>query len=101
VAKRVLRGRLSRKQVWLANFAGILLAAVFVFVGYYFNLKWTGFPEKELFDWMEILVIPVAIGIGTVFLNHAATRREKAAERRALEQALQRSLQWTEGAPAG
>ncbi len=61
---------------------GILLVAlaVFILLGYRREWEWTGFPPKKLFDWMQILVIPVAVAIGTFVLNRAATRRDAEAQ---------------------
>jgi hypothetical protein len=60
----------------------ILLAAlaVFILLGYRREWQWTGFPPKKLFDWMQILVIPVAVAIGTFVLNRTATRRDAKAQ---------------------
>ncbi len=61
---------------------GILLVELVVFIrlGYVREWQWTGFPPKKLFDWMQILVIPVAVAIGTFVLNRAAKRRDDEAQ---------------------
>jgi ribosomal protein L12E/L44/L45/RPP1/RPP2 len=81
-AKLMLRWRPSRRQVLRAIAIGSLLAALagFIFLGYYFNLKWTSFPQERLFDWIQILVIPVAVAIGTFVLNRAAKKRNDEAQ---------------------
>src|SRR5215208_5693928 len=91
--RHVIRWRPSRGQVLWAVAIGSLVAAmaVFIFLGYYFRWKWTGFPSQRLFNWMQILVIPVAVAVGTFVLNQAAKKRETAAEKaqREGEEALQ------------
>jgi hypothetical protein len=37
-------------------------------------------PKQRLFDWIKILVIPVAVAIGTFVLNRAAKRRDDEAQ---------------------
>jgi hypothetical protein len=81
-----MRSRLptGRRQVlWLVVIGSLLVAlAVFIFLGYYHEWRWTGFPRKRLFDWIQILIIPVAVAIGTFVLNRAAKKRDDAAQQR-------------------
>src|SRR5919199_982359 len=72
----------TRREV-LWTVVGSLLVAVFIFLGYRYQWQWTGFPQKRLFDWIQILVIPFAVAIGTFVLNRAAKRRDDAAQARA------------------
>src|SRR5919199_198439 len=69
----------TRREV-LWTVVGSLLVAVFIFLGYRYQWQWTGFPQKRLFDWIQILVIPVAVAIGTFVLNRSAQRRDDAAQ---------------------
>ena len=87
-AKRLL----GKRALWVIGVCFLLLTiAVFVYLGYHFSWRWTGFPQKRLFDWIQILVIPVAIAIGTFVLNRAAKRRDDEAqqEQRESEQAIE------------
>jgi hypothetical protein len=61
----------------------VLALAVFVFLGYYFGWKWTGFPQKRPFDWIQILVIPAAVVIGAFLLDQTARKRERDADQKA------------------
>ncbi len=82
----------TRRQVLWTVVGSLLVAvAVFIFLGYYHEWRWTGFPRKRLFDWIQILVIPVAVAIGTFVLNRAAQRRDNLAqqEQRRREEQLQ------------
>jgi hypothetical protein len=63
---------MSRRALWMIGLGCLLMAAIFVYLGYHFGWKWTGFPKQRLFDWIKILVIPVAVAIGTFVLNRAA-----------------------------
>ena len=31
--------------------------------------KWTGFPEKNLWDWLQLLIIPIVIAAGTLWFT--------------------------------
>lgn len=54
------RTRLGRRRV--AVVVGVLVAfAVLVVAGYALDLRWTGFPGNRLWDWLELLVLPLAV----------------------------------------
>jgi uncharacterized membrane protein len=39
--------------------------------GYGYRWSWTGFPDNnQLWDWLELLVLPVAFGVFAVWLKH-------------------------------
>lgn len=70
-----------KRVVWIIAVEVLLVVlVVFVFAGYRLEWQWTGFPSKKLFDWVQILVIPVAVSIGTFALNRAAKRRDDDAQ---------------------
>lgn len=46
-----------------------------------YAVTWTGFQTKTLWDWMELLIIPLALAIGAFFLN----RSERGSEREAVD----------------
>src|SRR5215211_8429063 len=72
---------LGKRALWVIGVCFLVLAiAVFVYLGYHFRWRWTGFPQKRLFDWIQILIIPVAVAIGTFVLNRAAKRRDDEAQ---------------------
>src|SRR5215216_242204 len=83
---------LGARALWIIGICFLVLAiAVFVYLGYHFRWRWTGFPQKRLFDWIQILIIPVAVAIGTFVLNRAAKRRDDEAqqEQRESEEAIE------------
>lgn len=54
------RDRLHRRhRLVLAAAASAFVALVCV--GYALDLSWTGFPGNRLWDWLELLVLPVAV----------------------------------------
>jgi len=42
---------------------GLALLALTLIGGYGFNWTWTGFPGNTLWDWMNLLVLPVTLGL--------------------------------------
>lgn len=59
----------------------IILPAVAVLVflftiigGYAFNWGWTGFRGNTLWDWLQLLILPVVLASGGVWLNFQQTR---------------------------
>jgi hypothetical protein len=63
--------------------------------GYLYKWDWVGvgevvrpkeasqerWREKTLWDWMQLLVVPIAVALATFALNRTATKRDEAAER--------------------
>jgi hypothetical protein len=92
-AKQMLQWRPTQGQVlWTIGIGSLLVAlGIFIYLGYSHQWAWTGFPKKRLFDWIQILVIPIAVAIGTFVLNRAAKRRddETQKEQREREEALE------------
>jgi hypothetical protein len=83
---------------------GIVLISLFalalivvVVLGYWFDWAWTGFgaykpplnagtlqPGKTLWDWLQLLIVPVVLALGGVWLNQVQKSRE---ERKTQQQA--------------
>jgi hypothetical protein len=38
---------------------------------------WTGFVKKTLWDWMQLLIIPVVLALSALLFNFAITRNER------------------------
>lgn len=57
--------------------------------------KNTGFETKTLWDWMELLIIPLVLAIGAFFLNRSerATERETTNKRAELEREIAKDRQ--------
>ena len=78
----------------------IVLTVVIVLIvaGYIFNWDWTGLngynKAKTLWDWLQLLIIPVVLTIGGFWLNQIQTsRQEQAAEQRVeVERSIARDI---------
>jgi hypothetical protein len=90
------RRRSTRTQVitWIGiGVVAGLFATIVVFGGYYFEWKWTGFPKRTPWDWLDLLIIPVVLAIGGYWFNRQQQSREFAiAERRSQDESLQAYL---------
>jgi hypothetical protein len=65
------RSRRETRMAFLAG-AGIGLAVVLV-GGYGYGWSWTGFADNnQLWDWLQLLVLPVAFGTFAVWLKHGS-----------------------------
>jgi len=75
---------------------GVLAALVFLIIvicGYLFGWKWTGLPKQTLWDWLDLLIVPVVLAIGGYLFTRSENRAtQAAAERRAQDEALQAYL---------
>ncbi len=79
------RWRPTRRQLlWSSGIAA--LAFLFIlFCGYLFGWKWTGLPQRTLWDWLNLLIVPVVLAIGGFLF----TRSENRATRDTVEQRTQ------------
>jgi hypothetical protein len=66
---------------------------IIVICGYFFEWKWTGFPQQTFWDWLKLLIVPAVLAIGGyLFARSERQATEAAAERRAQDEALQAYL---------
>jgi hypothetical protein len=118
----LLQLRLWRKR-WMGNLSIFVLVALAVLViaaviglGYWLRWSWTGFvviedkdpaspmrvevvnDPKLLWDWLELLIIPIVLGAGALWFNNQTRKSEQAiAQDRTREEALQRYLDTMQG----
>ena len=55
---------------------GIIGFIALVFSGYWFHWAWTGF-NKTLWDWMQLLIIPVALALVAIWFNRNERKNEQ------------------------
>src|SRR6266702_1228396 len=72
--------------------SGIIGSIVLIFSGYWFHWSWTGF-NKTLWDWMQLLIIPIALALVAIWFNRNERKNEqKIASDNRQEAALQAYL---------
>jgi len=70
------RSRLGRsRHLLVAAFGGAF--ALLVALGYALHLEWTGFPGNTLWDWLELLVLPLAVVLLPVWVEVAEAIRPR------------------------
>ena len=47
--------------------------ALLVLIGYTVPWAWTGFAGNSLWDWLELLALPIAVGLSPVFAELSAS----------------------------
>jgi uncharacterized protein YjbI with pentapeptide repeats len=77
------RWRPTGTQVlWMAIGVVGLFAAIVVFGGYYFEWKWTGYPKRTPWDWVDLLIVPVVLALGGYLFTRSENQRtQQIAER--------------------
>jgi uncharacterized protein YjbI with pentapeptide repeats len=66
---------LTRNQV-LATIVIVALAIVTAIVGgYALGWAWTGFAKQTLWDWLDLLIIPIVLGLGGYLFTMSENRR--------------------------
>ncbi len=67
--------RLPKMSALVIVFVGV---AVLILQGYVLNWTWTGFFNKTLWDWMQLLIIPTVLTLGAFLFNRAERSSEQA-----------------------
>jgi hypothetical protein len=92
-----------RQLLWAGGIAALAFLLIIVICGYLFKWPWTGLPRsdvppntqptKTLWDWLDLLIVPVVLAIGGYLFNNSQNQAtQRAAERRAQDDALQAYL---------
>src|SRR5229473_508174 len=55
---------------------GVLALVIF---GYLLRLAWTGFFNRTLWDWLQLLIVPIMLAVGGFWLNQIQKDREEKA----------------------
>ena len=91
--------------ILLALIAVVIVLIILVILGYIFNWSWTGLGPyispphttgtdfqrgKTLWDWLQLIIIPLALAVAALLFNIATSRTE---QRIALDKHRQDSLQ--------
>ncbi len=63
---------------WLLRLGivGAALSLVMLFVKIS-NFKWSGFQKKNFWDWLQLLIVPLMLLVGAVYLNAASERKDE------------------------
>ncbi len=72
----------QRTRIPLINIVIILLLVVLVFLvimGYLLHWGWTGLSKRTLWDWLQLLIIPVVLAFGGYLINLTISRSEQEA----------------------
>ena len=70
----------------------LFVLIVFIFAAYRFGWSWTGFLNKTLWDWLQLLIIPLVLAVVALLFNLASTRREQKIAAQRYEQDQQITL---------
>src|SRR5215469_4624297 len=81
---------MEARRRWVTLGVLVLVGLIgFIFAGYWFNWDWTGFnahigphvpqyqPTKTLWDWLQLLLIPLVLAVAALLFNRATTRTEQ------------------------
>src|SRR5437588_12219074 len=81
------------KQHWVAIVVvAIVLVGVIVLIVVGYRFDWTGFTGKTLWDWLQLLIIPLVLAIIALLFNLANSRTERQIAKQRYEQDQQIAL---------
>jgi hypothetical protein len=62
---------------WIVGSLTVLLCPGLIFAAYRFGWPGTGFQGQTVWDWLQLLIIPLVLTLAAVFFNQANTRTER------------------------
>jgi hypothetical protein len=78
--------------LWAGGIAALVFLIV-VICGYLLGWKWTGLPKRTLWDWLDLLIIPLVLALGGYLFTLSENQATRvAAEQRGQDEALQAYL---------
>lgn len=69
--------RFGRHFWWIAGSLIMVGGIGLTIASYRFDWSVTGFPNKTLWDWMQLLIVPVVLAVGALLFNFAVNRNEQ------------------------
>jgi uncharacterized protein YjbI with pentapeptide repeats len=74
----------ANKPIFAIEAMACLVVVMILILGYWLKWSWTGFSAKTLWDWLQLLFVPIILAIGGFWLNQIQREREeRTAKRRA------------------
>jgi Pentapeptide repeats (8 copies) len=87
------RAQSTRTRLLWAGIIATLAFLTIVLCGYLLGWKGTGFPGRTVWDWLDLLIVPVVLAIGGYLFTRSENRATRAAaDQRAQDEALQAYL---------
>ncbi len=66
-----------KKHPYATGVVVFIALIAFIFAAYRFGWSGTGFLNKNLWDWLQLLIIPLALAVVALLFNRATTRTEQ------------------------
>src|SRR5437588_985034 len=67
----------GRQCLWVLGGVFLLFCVSFVFATYRFGWSATGFLNKSLWDWLQLLIVPLMLAVVALVFQLASTRTER------------------------
>src|SRR5437588_5070225 len=82
----------GRQCLWVLGGVFLLFCVGFVVATYRFSWSATGFLNKSLWDWLQLLIVPLALAVVALVFQDANTRTERQIAKQRYEQDQQIAL---------
>lgn len=68
-AQTAAREAMTPGTWWIVGVAGIAAFVIFAILAYALDWEWTGFPGNTLWDWLQLLLVPLALNAATIWYS--------------------------------
>jgi hypothetical protein len=67
------------QQTWINwLLSGALISLLVIIISNWIsNFKWSGFQKKSFWDWLQLLIVPLMLAFGGLYVNYAFETRDK------------------------
>ena len=77
-----LIGEFGSDKPWIKGLLSVLLFSLSIFLviiisNWISNFKWSGFQKKSFWDWLQLLIVPLMLAFGGLYVNYAFETRDK------------------------
>lgn len=84
--------RVGKRLWWIIGAVCLLLCVGFILIAYLFDWSGTGFLKKTLWDWLQLLIVPLVLAVVALVFQIANTRTEQQIAKQRYEQDQQIAL---------
>ena len=75
----LMSGKFGSDKPWIKSVLSWAFSILLVIIisNWISNFKWSGFQKKSFWDWLQLLIVPLMLAFGGLYVNYAFETRDK------------------------